>query len=131
MKEDYFERAKNYGFAPQLDILAALSRSDTVVLDVRREEEIAETGKVQGNGQWKSTGCTPSACPKLAADPTQFVQDKETPVVIYCRSGRRAVKAQEILEQSGFTKVMNAGGYDDLMDMLNWQQRDNNQNARS
>lgn len=131
MSPDYDERAKNYGFAHQLDVLAALSRDDAVVLDVRTEEEIEETGKIQGAGKWKRTGCTPSACPRLAEDPTQFVDNKEAPVVIYCRSGRRASAAQEILEKKGYTRVLNAGGYDDLMAMLKWQQRDNNQSARS
>ena len=130
MTPDYEERAKNYGFASPLDILSALSRTDTVVLDVRTEEEIAASGKITSAAQWKQTDCTPSACHKLQADPGQFVQDKETPVVIYCRSGRRAVKAQQLLEEYGCKYVMNAGGYDDVMDMLKWQQKDNNQEAR-
>jgi len=122
---DYEERAKNYGFAPQLDVLAALGRSDTVVLDVRREDEIAETGKIPATN-WKQTACTPDACPHLAADPTQFGgPNKDAPIVIYCRSGRRAVAAQELLEKSGYKHVMNAGGYDDVMQLLKWQQREN------
>jgi phage shock protein E len=116
---DYEERAKNYGFASPMDILAAMKRSDSVLLDVRRDDEISETGKVTGAGKWATTPCTPSACPTLAMDPTQFVgKSKDTPIVLYCRSGRRAVKAKEILVGSGYTDVMNAGGYDDMMDLL-------------
>ena len=94
MSPDYEERAKNYGFASQLDVLAAMDRSDTTVLDVRSEEEIAESGTIKGAGIWRRTTCSASACPKLAIDPTQIVQNKDAPVVIYCRSGRRASAAR-------------------------------------
>jgi phage shock protein E len=130
MNPEYYERANAYGFAPPLDILAALSRTDTVVLDVRTPDEIEGTGRLEGiSGQWKSTGCTPISCPQLEQDPTQFVQDKEAPIVIYCASGRRAHAAQETLEKKGYKHAMNAGGYNDVMDMLKWQQRDNDKPA--
>jgi phage shock protein E len=32
------------------------------------------------------------------------------PVIVFCRSGRRAGKAKEMLEAKGYTKVLNAGG---------------------
>lgn len=38
--------------------------------------------------------------------------DKSKPVVLYCRSGGRAGRAQDILTQAGFTRVENAGGYE-------------------
>ena len=131
MSPDYEERAKNYGFAEQLDVLAALGRADTTLLDVRTEEEIAETGKIKGAGIWRRTTCSASACPQLAADPTQIVGNKESPVVIYCRSGRRARAAEDTLKKNGYSTVYNAGGYDDVIAMLKWQQKDNNQAARS
>ena len=38
--------------------------------------------------------------------------DKELPVYVYCRSGRRSVKATKLLKENGFTKVINVeGGY--------------------
>lgn len=40
------------------------------------------------------------------------------PVIVFCRSGRRAGKAKETLEQLGYTKVLNAGGLEDLMSKL-------------
>ncbi len=36
------------------------------------------------------------------------------PVIIFCRSGRRAGKAKEVLEQKGYERVLNAGGVKDL-----------------
>ena len=36
------------------------------------------------------------------------------PVVIFCRSGRRAGKAKTILEERGYKTVLNAGGLGDI-----------------
>jgi len=36
------------------------------------------------------------------------------PIVIHCRSGRRAVKAKEVLKSHGYENVANAGGLHDL-----------------
>ena len=40
--------------------------------------------------------------------------DKSKKVVTYCRSGKRAGQAKLVLEQHGYTNVVNGGGYDDL-----------------
>jgi phage shock protein E len=42
------------------------------------------------------------------------VPDKTTPVVLYCKAGVRAGKAKGVLEKLGYTRVENAGGYEDL-----------------
>lgn len=38
--------------------------------------------------------------------------------MLYCRSGRRASEAQDVLEKLGYTQVINAGGYDELATAL-------------
>ena len=38
---------------------------------------------------------------------------KDRPILVYCRTGRRAAEAAEILERDGFTDVRNIGGLDD------------------
>lgn len=40
---------------------------------------------------------------------------KDGSVVLYCKSGRRAGIAQEVLKNNGFTNVVNAGGYSELV----------------
>jgi rhodanese-related sulfurtransferase len=35
-------------------------------------------------------------------------------IVLHCASGRRAAKAQEVLEKQGYKHVMNAGGFADF-----------------
>ncbi|NVB77259.1 MAG: rhodanese-like domain-containing protein, partial [Kofleriaceae bacterium] len=40
--------------------------------------------------------------------------DKRAPIVVYCASGRRAAKAQQLLSDAGFQQVVNGGGLDDV-----------------
>jgi len=40
--------------------------------------------------------------------------DRSKPVVLYCKSGRRATAAKQQLEAAGFTHVVNGGGYTEL-----------------
>lgn len=44
----------------------------------------------------------------------EIMSAKDRSVVLYCRSGRRSGIAKDALERIGFTKVLNAGGYEDL-----------------
>ena len=41
--------------------------------------------------------------------------DKNAPINLYCRSGRRAEIALNELKKAGYTNVTNHGGYDDLV----------------
>lgn len=43
---------------------------------------------------------------------------KDTPLVVYCQSGRRSELAKETLEKAGYTKVFNGGGYEELKQAL-------------
>ena len=42
------------------------------------------------------------------------VPNKNTPINLYCRSGRRAETAKQVLESMGYTNVQNRGGYEQL-----------------
>lgn len=42
------------------------------------------------------------------------VPDKNTPLMLYCRSGRRAEHAKQILENMGYRNVRNRGSYEAL-----------------
>lgn len=42
----------------------------------------------------------------------QFGPDKNRPIVLYCRSGRRSAIVDQTLSAKGFSSVFNAGGYD-------------------
>lgn len=41
--------------------------------------------------------------------------NKDEPIHLYCRSGRRAEIALQGLKELGYTNVTNHGGYDDLV----------------
>lgn len=40
---------------------------------------------------------------------------KDTEIILYCESGNRAMMAENILKQSGFTNVTNGGGVEDVL----------------
>lgn len=40
--------------------------------------------------------------------------DKQTPIVVYCRSGNRSGQAMSYLKKAGFTQVYNGGSLDEM-----------------
>ncbi len=45
----------------------------------------------------------------------EFGDDKNRPIVVYCKAGIRAARAEATLKEHGYTNVLNGGGYSDLM----------------
>ncbi|CAJ1947353.1 unnamed protein product [Cylindrotheca closterium] len=106
---------KKMSIAKPDDIKKSLANKSTILLDVRTMDEIEASGKIEVEGnQWLQTVCTPSS---TDMDLNTDDIDKETDIIIYCRSGRRASRAKEILEGRGFKNVLNGGGYDDMKSM--------------
>lgn len=85
--------------------LRTLVLPDTVLIDVRSADEFA-------------SGALPGAQliphDQIGARIAAAVPDKNTPVVLYCRSGRRSSLAQDELRALGYTQVLNGGGYEQL-----------------
>lgn len=75
MTDDYAQRASQYGFASKEEIQEALKMPHAVVLDVRKEDEIAQD-HFETNLKWVHTGCTPSSCPILEKMPEKLLSDK-------------------------------------------------------
>lgn len=46
--------------------------------------------------------------------------DKDKPVIVYCRSGRRSAASAKILQQNGFTEIYNLDG-----GILKWMEEGN------
>ncbi len=59
---------------------------------------------------------------QIAGQISTLVPNKDTPVMLYCRSGRRAEQARKLLLQQGYTHVENKGGYADLLKQQQQQQ---------
>lgn len=78
-----------------------LSEHDNAVLvDVRSPGEF-ESGHIPG--------ATLLPVETVAADAEKILPDKETPVIVYCRSGNRSAKAAKTLRKAGYSTVYDFG----------------------
>jgi phage shock protein E len=123
---DYEKRsAENGGFCTPRQVQQALANPHTIVLDTRTLEEINQDGKVAHVNYKHVSNCTADACPDLSNNTNNHYvpeNEKTVPILIYCRSGRRAARAKQILVEKGFVNVLNAGGYSDVVQHLQQQQ---------
>ena len=83
--------------------------NNAVLLDVRTPEE-------HKSGYLEGAVLLPLA--ELESKISSKVADKNTPVYIYCRSGRRAGTAVETLKAMGYTDLHNLGGLKDAQGKL-------------
>ncbi len=93
----------------QTDLLGRLEKQDPglVVLDVRTPAEFV-AGHVPG--------ALNVSHDQLPAKLAEVAAHKDKEVVLYCRSGRRTLIAEEILRGAGFTKLLHLEG-----DYLAWE----------
>jgi len=80
----------------------ALVTQGALLVDVRSAEEFS-AGHVEGAVNIPHTDVEQ----RLA----EFGEDRAREIVLYCRSGHRSGLAQESLKALGYTRVFNAGGY--------------------
>lgn len=76
----------------------------TVVIDVRTAEEFIAS-HVNGATLFPVEDMETGKMPEIA---------KDTPIAVYCRSGNRAGQAVKLMQNAGFTNVINIGGLDDV-----------------
>jgi rhodanese-related sulfurtransferase len=79
-----------------------------LILDVRSAEEYQQ-GHIQG--------ALNIAYDQLQHSSAQLNKYKKHPIVVYCRSGRRAQIAYQVLQQQGFSQIIDLKGHINL-----WQQ---------
>ncbi len=81
-----------------------------VIIDVRTQEEFA-AGHIEGaiNIPYEQIGQGIQSIKGLK---------KDSPVLVYCRSGRRSGIAKSTLEQLGFKQILNGGGMEMLAQQL-------------
>jgi phage shock protein E len=115
---DYEQRAKTFHLADETTLRNAIQDQRTVVLDVRNDQEVSEAGRFQPDGlAYHHVSCTPTDATDLTNRAGSLFPNKDVPIVVYCRSGRRAATAKQALEEQGYTHVLNAGGHDDILAM--------------
>lgn len=78
---------------------------NAVLIDVRTEEEF-KTIRIPGSILIPNT--------EIKEKIANVVPDKDTPVILYCRSGNRSAQAAKVLTGMGYTKVFDLGG------IINW-----------
>lgn len=89
-----------------LSLMAAPSNK-TIILDVRTPEEFA---------QGHIAGAINISHEQINANLSKIIDFKDQTVVVHCRSGRRALSAENDLRAAGFTKLRHLEG-----DMNGWQ----------
>lgn len=75
-------------------------------IDVREPEEF-EQGHI--------SGAKNIPVGRIAQEITRISPDKNAPLNLYCRSGRRSEAALQVLKKLGYTHVANQGGYQSLL----------------
>jgi phage shock protein E len=94
---------RTLGADDAVDLLAA--RDDVVVLDVRTPAEVAE-------GALAGAQVVDAQAPGFRADLDAL--DRDETYLLYCRSGNRSAAAAALMDDLGFTDVLDAGAFVDL-----------------
>lgn len=92
--------------------LRAAEPADAIWIDVRTAEEHQESA-IAGHPNILYT--------EIGDRIASVAADKDAPIYLYCRSGRRSGIAKETLEQMGYTNVTNAGGIEDVRKQITQQ----------
>ncbi len=91
---------------PSTEVQAwALIEQGALLIDVRTPQEYSQ-------GHLDNALLIPHD--QLASRIGELGGDKTREIVLYCRSGGRAGKAETTLRQHGFNNILNAGGYQDM-----------------
>ncbi len=83
------------------DAVRLINQDDALALDVREDKEFRD-------GHILNAVNIPLGL--LEGRLKEIEQHKESPVIIYCRSGQRAAKAGAVLKRQGFTSIHKLNG---------------------
>ncbi|MDO9104121.1 MAG: rhodanese-like domain-containing protein [Methylovulum sp.] len=92
-----------------------------VLIDVRTKVEHAFVGHPIGalHIAWKEAPDW-QINPEFVAEVLQAVPDRDTPILLLCRSGQRSLDAAKALEQAGYQRLINIeGGFEGPLDSHN------------
>ncbi len=91
--------------------LIVAQRQGVAIVDIRRESEWLETGIIDGASTITAFQQDGSIHPDFLQRFNLLVSTKQTPVLLYCRTGNRTTKlGNAIIEQLGFTNVSHLNG---------------------
>ena len=79
---------------------------NTIILDVREEQELRESGKIKGAIH------VPRGLLEFVFRPEDYVKEPEKmKILVYCAAGARAALAAKTLIYIGYKDVFNLGGF--------------------
>lgn len=91
------------------DALTMIGRPDVLLVDVRDPSEVEKSGKLKGAVNVSRGMLEFRADPESTYHDATFTKDKT--VILYCASGGRSALSAQALQQLGYTKVHNLGGF--------------------
>lgn len=110
MKLHFIERPQFQLPLLRSDSISQLYSQGAHFLDVRTADEVA-AGTVPGSSH--------VALQELPVRMAELASLKNEPLVLFCRSGARSDSAAVFLRSQGFLHAWNAGGYEDIMAIIN------------
>ena len=88
------------------DASALVDDPNTIILDVREEQELRESGKIKGAIH------VPRGLLEFVFRPEDYVKEPEKmKILVYCAAGARAALAAKTLIYIGYKDVFNLGGF--------------------
>ena len=88
------------------DASALVDDPNTIILDVREEQELRESGKIKGAIH------VPRGLLEFVFRPEDYVKEPEKmKIFVYCAAGARAALAAKTLIFIGYKDVFNLGGF--------------------
>ena len=88
------------------DASALVDDPNTIILDVREEQELRESGKIKGAIH------VPRGLLEFVFRPEDYVKEPDKmKILIYCAAGARAALAAKTLIYIGYKDVFNLGGF--------------------
>ena len=88
------------------DASALVDDPNTIILDVREEQELRDSGKIKGAIH------VPRGLLEFVFRPEDYVKEPEKmKILVYCAAGARAALAAKTLIYIGYKDVFNLGGF--------------------
>ena len=97
------------------------TNTDAILVDVRTKIEHGFVGYPMNaiHIAWKEAPAW-QINPNFISDIEKIVTNKDTPVLLLCRSGQRSLEAAKVLEDIGFTRLVNIiDGFEGPLDQNN------------
>ena len=93
------------------DASALIDDPNTIILDVREEQELRESGKIKGAIH------VPRGLLEFVFRPEDYVKEPEKmKILVYCAAGARAALAAKTLIYIGYKDVFNLGGFNEWVE---------------